>query len=266
MASVLTTVPAAGTTRGRLPDGAVWAVPAALSTVAVLVAATMTGHRTPIDIAAITGCAAVLAILAGVDVRRRVIPNRIVYPMLGIVCAVALVRAEQSFVGALAGAAFAATPFLVAFFVVPPRMLTGARGLRPQRGGRTGDVRWAGVIGAIAVLMAGLAQAEQATGGAIAAAIVAGGPFAALFLGDSRSRRQDNPGAAGATTRGIGGGDVKLAALLGAVAGMPGVLAALSIAVFAGACAAVTLMVMRRGGGAIPYGPFLAAGAVLAMV
>lgn len=247
-----------------------WAVPAALSTVAVLVAATMTGRHAPIDIAAITGCAAVLAILAGVDARRRVIPNRVVYPMLGIVCAVALVRAEQSFVGTLAGAAFAATPFLVAFFVLPPRMLTRVHGVRPQRSGRAGDVKWAGVVGAIAVLMAGLAQAEQATGGAIAAAmvaaIIAGGPFAPLFLRDSRSRRQDNPGATGATTRGMGGGDVKLAALLGAVAGVPGVLAALSIAVFAGACAAVTLMVMRRGGGAIPYGPFLAAGAVLAMM
>jgi prepilin signal peptidase PulO-like enzyme (type II secretory pathway) len=241
-------------------------VPATLSTVAVLLAATMTGHRTPIDIAAITACAAVLAILAGIDVRRRVIPNRVVYPMLGIVCAVALIRAEQSFVGALAGAAFAATPFLVAFFVLPPRMLTRVHGVRPQRSGRTGDVRWAGVIGAIAVLMAGLAQAEQATGGAIAATIIAGGPFAPLYLGERRNSPEDNPGAARPMTRGMGGGDVKLAALLGAIAGVPGVFAALSIAVFAGACAAVTLTVMRRGGAAIPYGPFLAAGAVLAMM
>jgi len=63
----------------------------------------------------------------------------------------------------------------------------------------------------------------------------------------------------------MGGGDVKLAALLGAIAGMPGVLAALTVTVFGGACAAVALMVMRRGG-AVPYGPFLAAGAIVGMV
>jgi len=244
----------------------VWAVPAALSTVAVLVAAIMTGHRAPIEVAAITGCAAVLAMLAGIDARRRVIPNRVVYPMLGIVCAVALVRAEQSFVGALAGAAFAATPFLVAFFVVSPRMLTGARGVRPPSCGRTGDVKWAGLVGAIAVLIAALVQAEQAVVGAIAAAMVAGDPFAPLFLSDRRNDRERKTDAARRTARGMGGGDVKLAALLGAIAGVPGVLAALSVAVISGACAAVALSAMRRGGGAIPYGPFLAAGAVLAMV
>lgn len=266
MASVLTAAPAAGTTRGRLPDGAVWAVPAALSTVAVLVAATMTGHRTPIDIAAITGCAAVLAILAGVDVRRRVIPNRVVYPMLGIVCAVALVRAEQSFIGALAGAAFAATPFMVAFFVLPPRMLTRVQGVRPQRSGRASEVQWAGLAGAVGVLLAALVQAELAAGGAIAAAIVAGSPFAPMFLGDRRCGREHDPDAARAASRGMGGGDVKLAALLGAIAGVPDVLAALSVAVFGGVCAAVVLTAMRRGGGAIPYGPFLTAGAVLTML
>lgn len=266
MASALTTTPAAGVPRRRLPDGAVWAIPAALSTVAVLVAAIVTGHRAPIEVATIAGCAAVLALLAGIDVHRRTIPNRVVYPMLGIVCAVALVRAEQSFVGALAGAAFAATPFMVAFFVLPSRSLTAAQVVGPQRRERTGDVRWAGFVGAIAVLAAALVQAEQATSGAIAAAMVVGSPFALLFLSDSRNDREGHPGAVRPSTRGMGGGDVKLAALLGAIAGVPGVLAALSVAVFGGACAAATLMVMRHGGGTIPYGPFLAAGAVLTLV
>ena len=43
-------------------------------------------------------------------------------------------------------------------------------------------------------------------------------------------------------------------------------LSVLPVAVFGGAIAALTLVFVRQGGTAIPYGPFLAAGAVLAML
>ena len=238
----------------------------AASIMVVLVAATVTGQRTPLEIAAITGCAALLAALADIDVRRRVLPNAIVYPVLAIALTVAWGRADQSLGGALAGAAFAASPFLVAFFFIPPRTVRARPGSRPLGSGRKGDVKWAGLVGAGGVLLAALVQADQAMGGAIAAGIVAGGPFVALFVNDHWSRCEDKPLVLTRFARGIGGGDVKLAALLGAVAGVPGVLAALTVAVLGGACAAVALMVLRRGGGAIPYGPFLAGGAVLAMV
>lgn len=66
--------------------------------------------------------------------------------------------------------------------------------------------------------------------------------------------------------RGMGGGDVKLAALLGAIAGAPAVLSVLPVAVFGGAVAALTLAAVRQGGGAITYGPFLAGGAMLAIL
>ncbi|GMU40661.1 MAG: hypothetical protein AMXMBFR23_15270 [Chloroflexota bacterium] len=237
----------------------------ATSTIVVLVAATVTGQRTPLEIAAITGCAALLAVLADIDVRRRVLPNAIVYPALGIVLAVAWLRADQSLAGALAGAAFAAGPFLVAFFLIPP----GTAATRPEsrlRGsGRKGDVRVAGLVGAGGVLLAALVQADQAMGVAIAAAIVAGGPFVTPFVDEGRSRRGVGAVVPTKRARGIGGGDVKLAALVGAIAGVPGVLAALTVAVVGGACAAMALMVMRRGSGVIPYGPFLVAGAVLAL-
>jgi len=232
----------------------------------VLVAATVTGQRTPLEIAAITGCAALLAVLADTDVRRRVLPNAIVYPALAIALTVAWSRADQSLGGALAGAAFAASPFLVAFFWVPPRSMAARSGSRPLGSSRKGDVKWAGLVGAGGVLLAALVQADQAMGGAIAAAIVAGGPFVASFANEDQSRFGVELVVSTRTTRGMGGGDVKLAALLGAIAGVPGVLAALTVAVFGGACAAVALIVMRRGGGAIPYGPFLAAAAVVAMV
>ncbi|MGE3795318.1 MAG: prepilin peptidase [Dehalococcoidia bacterium] len=238
----------------------------AASIMVVLVAATVTGQRTPLEIAAITGCAALLAALADIDVRLRVLPNAIVYPALAIVLMVAWGRADQSLGGALAGAAFAASPFLVAFFLIQPRTVRARPGSRPLGSGRKGDVKWAGLVGAGGVLLAALVQADQAMGGAIAAAIVAGGPFVASFVDEHRNRCEDKPVVVSGDGRGMGGGDVKLAALLGVIAGVPGVLAALTVVVFGGACAAVALIVMRHGGGAIPYGPFLAAGAVVAMV
>ncbi len=50
-----------------------------------------------------------------------------------------------------------------------------------------------------------------------------------------------------------------------AVAGVPAVFSVLMVAVFGGAVAALTLAFVSRRGGAIPYGPFFAAGALLAM-
>ena|GEM_PF-3486399 len=236
------------------------------SAAAVVIAATATGHRTPVEVAAIAGWAALLTVLADIDVRRRVLPNAIVYPVLAIALTVAWGRADQSLSGALAGAAFAASPFLVAFFLIPPRTVAARTGSRPLGSGRKGDLKWAGLVGAGGVLLATLVQADQAVGGAIAATIVAGGPFAASFVNEHRNFCEDKPVVPSGDGRGMGGGDVKLAALFGAIAGVPGVLAALTVAVFGGACAAVALLVMRRGGGAIPYGPFLAAGTVCALL
>ena len=67
--------------------------------------------------------------------------------------------------------------------------------------------------------------------------------------------------------RGMGFGDVKLALLLGAVLGAS-VIPALAIAFFAGSIIGVTL-IARSGGSArktaVPFGPFLAAGALIAL-
>ena len=154
----------------------------------------------------------------------------------------------------------------MAFFLIPRRTVAAPAGRRSRGSSRKGDVEWAGLVGAGGVLLAALAQSDQAAGGAIAAAIVTGGPFVAWLGNGHRSRRGHEPVVVSKDGRGMGGGDVKLAALLGAIAGMPGVLAVLTVAVFGGTCAAVALMIMRRGGSPIPYGPFLAAGAVLAIV
>lgn len=66
----------------------------------------------------------------------------------------------------------------------------------------------------------------------------------------------------------VGGGDVKLAALSGAVVGSPGLLAAGLVTALAGGAAAAALVVSRRAewGARLPYGPFLALGAIAALL
>jgi leader peptidase (prepilin peptidase)/N-methyltransferase len=69
--------------------------------------------------------------------------------------------------------------------------------------------------------------------------------------------------------RGMGYGDVRLAGLIGLVAGFPLVIVGLLVGIIAGGLAALFLLasrVVKSRKQAIPYGPFLAAGAVAALV
>jgi len=63
---------------------------------------------------------------------------------------------------------------------------------------------------------------------------------------------------------GTGAGDVKMGALMGAVAGYPQVLAAFFVAFVAGGLVALGLMIFRRAGrkDAVPFGPFLSASVI----
>ncbi|MEW5985600.1 MAG: A24 family peptidase [Chloroflexota bacterium] len=67
---------------------------------------------------------------------------------------------------------------------------------------------------------------------------------------------------------GMGGGDVKLAALTGLTAGFPQAAWAISIAILLGGVTAMALLVTRRGrlDTGIPYAPFLCLGAILALL
>lgn len=68
--------------------------------------------------------------------------------------------------------------------------------------------------------------------------------------------------------RGLGAGDVKLAGLIGLMAGFPQVLAALALGVLAGGGIALALLAVRLVGrkSYIPYAPFLAVGAMVALI
>ncbi len=67
---------------------------------------------------------------------------------------------------------------------------------------------------------------------------------------------------------GMGLGDVKMAALMGLMLGYPSVLVAIFLAIIAGGIIAIILLAARKKGRkqAIPFGPFLALGTMLAMI
>jgi leader peptidase (prepilin peptidase) / N-methyltransferase len=67
---------------------------------------------------------------------------------------------------------------------------------------------------------------------------------------------------------GMGGGDIKLAAVMGAFLGWPGIAVALFVAFTVGASAGVFLMLIKRRGrkDAIPFGPSLAVGGIAALL
>jgi leader peptidase (prepilin peptidase)/N-methyltransferase len=66
---------------------------------------------------------------------------------------------------------------------------------------------------------------------------------------------------------GMGGGDIKLLAMIGTFLGWSGVLTTLLVGSFSGALAGGALILLRRGDGRspIPFGPFLAGGATFAL-
>jgi prepilin signal peptidase PulO-like enzyme (type II secretory pathway) len=66
---------------------------------------------------------------------------------------------------------------------------------------------------------------------------------------------------------GLGGGDVKLATLIGLVFGFPNALWALMIGIFVGGTLAIFLLLNHRGDSRseIPYAPFLCLGALVAL-
>ena len=67
---------------------------------------------------------------------------------------------------------------------------------------------------------------------------------------------------------GMGGGDVKLAGVIGLLAGFPGILIALWLGVVSGGLVAIGLLVFRKLSrkDTMPFGPFLAFGAVAALL
>lgn len=238
-----------------------WVSPAAaiaLPSVAIVAAAHLAGSPSPGALAAVAGGAVVLTLLAASDAATRTVPNAVVLPAILMALAAAAVHGSVSLVSSVVGAIAAGGPYALMYYAPP--LLRG----RPTRNAREDQgetIVVAGVAGMVAVLGIGLAHADVPPAAAVAAALVAGTSFFLLGGRGERDAHDFRP----AGQSGLGGGDVKLAVLLGAVAGIPTVGAALTLAIVGGAAAAGAVFVLRRGGW-FPYGPFLAAGTAAALI
>ncbi len=171
----------------RPPGGGLAGREGPLAVAALVGAVLLLRGREPAEAALAAGFGGALYVLAAADLRWRVIPNRLVYPLL----AAALL----------------------------------ASGAWPDRGAAEAPA------GGMAALAAALAVRALSRGG-------------------------------------LGGGDVKMAALVGSVAGSSAVTTAGLVAVVAGGVAAALLLLTRRAGRGthLPYGPFLAAGGIAALL
>lgn len=111
------------------------------------------------------------------------------------------------------------------------------------------------------VVLPALAAAVALSPAPISAALAAALAFAAFLGLYALGRRLYGPGA-------LGMGDVKLAALIAAVVGLPAAGWALALGVLlAGGAAAVWLLSGRAGRGALlPYGAFLALGGIIGLI
>ena len=111
------------------------------------------------------------------------------------------------------------------------------------------------------VVLPALAAAVALSPAPISAALAAALAFAAFLGLYALGRRLYGPGA-------LGMGDVKLAALVAAVVGLPAAGWALALGVLlAGGAAAVWLLSGRAGRGALlPYGAFLALGGIIGLI
>ncbi len=121
------------------------------------------------------------------------------------------------------------------------------------------DLRYRLILnGIVFPALACIVALQLATPGANLLAVFVGGGFGlAIFLAAAWLRPGD-----------LGGGDIKLAVLIGLLFGFPYALWALMLGIFAGGLTALVMLSTRRGTRRthIPYAPFLCAGAIAALL
>jgi leader peptidase (prepilin peptidase)/N-methyltransferase len=211
------------------------------------------------------------------DLETRRIPDRITLPAVVGACVLAPEGLSRGSVGALVGAAVfawlasARARRRAATGAPPPPVVEGEDEVDPAERRRL-DVYWAGAWGALlgrqlavvnfAALTAAappltfriLAQVDPVVGGCI---ITGGLFFVVAWVSYAVLGRT-----------GLGGGDIKLAGLIGAALGAGGGLVAAFVGIMLGGVVAAVLLLSgrRRFGEYLPFGPFLAGGGIVAAV
>ncbi len=188
-------------------------------------------------------------VLFVIDLERHIIPNVIVYPSLLASIALAPWLPARGFVEAVMGAVVGFGVLLL-IFLLPMRFIA-----RVSNG-----------VGWVVARLRGGGPAGAAPAPAPVPAAAAPGDD---IGGESRAgaAEESDPGAAElAAPGGMGGGDVKLAAVIGAITGWPGVVVALyfSFIIGGGVAGLLVLLRVRRLKEYIPFGPALILGCAVA--
>jgi len=107
--------------------------------------------------------------------------------------------------------------------------------------------------GIIAGLLASTLATSVGLGSALLGVVIGGGLFLLIAI---------------VSRGGMGGGDIKLTAMIGAFLGWQGVFVTIFLAALSGAVSGLFLMMIKKKGrkDALPFGPFLALGALLALL
>jgi leader peptidase (prepilin peptidase) / N-methyltransferase len=215
-------------------------------------------------------CLAMVA-CAFTDLETRRIPDRITLPAVIGACILAPEGLDRGSVGAVLGAAIFALIAMARSRHGAPPPVEGEEELDPAERRRL-DIYWAAAWGALVgrqlavvhlpTLMASnwpltfrvLSQVDTV----VAGCIITGGLFFVVAW--------VSHAALGRT--GLGGGDIKLAGLIGAALGASGGLVAAFVGIMLGGVVAAVLLVSgrRHFGEYLPFGPFLAVGGIVAAV
>jgi leader peptidase (prepilin peptidase) / N-methyltransferase len=211
------------------------------------------------------------------DLETRRIPDRITLPAVVGACVLAPEGLSRGSVGAVAGAvlfgglALAWADRRAASGEPPPPVLEGEEEIDPAERRRL-DAYWLGAWGALVGRQLAVVDPAALTAPAppltfrvlaqvdpvVAGCILTGGLFFVVAW--------VSYAVLGRT--GLGGGDIKLAGLIGAALGAAGGMVAAFVGIMLGGVVAAVLLLSgrRRFGEYLPFGPFLAAGGIVASV
>lgn len=195
---------------------------------------------------------AMLIILAVYDTRWMILPNKVLFPAIGVAAALAVAAAITA--GAVSLTSH--LPILTAFLGFVGLVVLLLQKFWPE------DNDWLFLSGffaltAVAAALATYAGQPMLTGPLLAAVGAVAAFLAVAKFGSLLSKQEA-----------MGGGDIKLVFIMGLVLGIKGLALALLIAFNSAALVGVGLIVLRRKGRRdyVPFGPFLIASTVIVYI
>jgi len=189
-----------------------------------------------------------LIVLAVYDTRWMILPNKVLFPAIGVATALAVVTAYASGTSAF----LTQLPIAAGFLVLVGLVVILLQKYWPE------DNEWLFLSGMFILTAAAAWLADFVSLPALSGPLLAAVGGTAVFLAIA------NVGSLLSKQEAMGGGDIKLVFLMGLALGLKGLALALLIAFNSAALVGVALILLRRKGRRdyVPFGPFLIAATV----